>query len=126
MFDVAPEPRDWGQIIAWWELRRIPFNLIVGLVGLSSLAVTLSFADLAHELERMEPGQNFIEPLLLALAPIVLNICYSAGWIVELGFRSRWPAIASLLMKVGLAFSVFALSLPALFWLVIWAVRAIH
>ena len=46
--------------------------LIVGLVGLSSLAVTLSFADLAHEFERMEPGQNFIEPLLLALAPIVL------------------------------------------------------
>jgi hypothetical protein len=31
------------DIVAWWELRRVPFNLIVGSIGGCSLALFFLF-----------------------------------------------------------------------------------
>jgi hypothetical protein len=31
--------RTWSQIIGWWEIRRIPYNLILLLAGFLSLQI---------------------------------------------------------------------------------------
>src|SRR5262249_40626844 len=44
--DVAATP---GQVILWWEARRVPYNMAVGLVGFLSVAVLLAVGPhLAH------------------------------------------------------------------------------
>ena len=68
---VSEQPQTWLAIIGWWELRRIPYNLIVGGVGFISLLLFFLFINLAHELQ---PGEDAIEPLALLAAPVLLNI----------------------------------------------------
>lgn len=73
---VGPEPRPWWQIILWWELRRVPYNLVmagVGLLSMAIMAVTI--------------------PLIYVLMAVGLNVLYTAGWPAELLVRafSRHP-----------------------------------
>ncbi len=57
------------------------------------------------------------------LLPILANICYTLGWIVELSARGLFPGLprwfGPALFTVGLAFSCFLVSLPALFWMTV-------
>jgi hypothetical protein len=50
----------------------------------------------------------------------VINICYTAGWLVDVPVRYLMPALSarftSRLFTLGLAFSLFVVSLPAVFW----------
>lgn len=50
---VSPpeKPESWLHTIGWWEIRRIPYNLIVGLLGVVSLTLFFLCIHLAHELE---------------------------------------------------------------------------
>jgi len=87
LFLTPEEPRHWAQVIGWWELRRIPYNLIVGILGIISFLLYVVFLDWAHELK---PGEDAIEPLALLAAPFIINICYTAGWSAELFLRIVW------------------------------------
>ena len=126
IFATPQEPRSWWKVIVWWELRRIPVNILVGCVGFISLMGFFLFITLAQELK---PGEDAVEPLALLAAPILFNIGYTAGWIAELFLRIVWrkrnPVIASALLKLGLSGSLFCALIPSIAWLIIWIVRSI-
>ena len=113
-------------IIAWWEIRRVPYNLVVGVLGAISLSLFFLFIDLAHGLK---PGEDAIEPMALFVVPIVVNICYTGGWIVELLLSTLRPKglapIGPRLLKVGVGFSIAVVFLPSVFWFVTWVARSI-
>ncbi len=59
--------RNWYEIILWWELRRIPYNLIMYFAGL--LSFYISYVSI---------------PLIYVLMGLAFNIVYTFGWIFEL------------------------------------------
>ncbi len=85
----------------------MPYNLIVGAIGIISLFLFFVFISLAHELK---PGEDAVEPMALFIAPIAVNICYTGGWIVELllnTVRSKGSSpVGPVLLKLGAGFSV--------------------
>ncbi len=67
--------------------------------------------------------------MALMLAPILLNICCTAGWVVELGLmiirRHRaWTGPA--LLICGTLFSLGVAALPTLYWAWIWLIRTVR
>jgi hypothetical protein len=68
--------------IAWWELRRIPYNLSVAVVGILSI-----FAMELIGSTVVQAGDDFVEPFAI-LAGVVfcgcaLNLWYTLGWVEE-------------------------------------------
>jgi len=59
--------RNWYEIILWWELRRVPYNLIMYIAGL--LSFYISYISI---------------PLIYVLMGLTFNIVYTFGWIFEL------------------------------------------
>jgi len=59
--------RNWFEVILWWELRRIPYNLIMYFAGLLSFYI----------------GYISI-PLIYVSMGLAFNIIYTFGWIFEL------------------------------------------
>lgn len=125
-FSRPLKPLSWLGIVAWWEIRRVPYNLIVGAIGIISLFLFFVFISLSHELK---PGEDAIEPMALFMAPIAVNICFTSGWIVELllnAVRSKGSSpVGPILLKLGVVFSVVIALVPSVVWFVIWIVRSI-
>ena len=70
---ISETNRKWYEIILWWEIRRIPYNIIMYLIGM--LSFYICFVTI---------------PLIYIIIGIALNIIYTLGWIIELiGFR-KW------------------------------------
>lgn len=117
LFSTPDVQRSAFDVLGWWELRRIPYNLIVGLVGFISLII---FFISIVSTGILEAGEDAVEPLAIIFAPIAINILYCAGWIVENILRFIWPSRRHLfgpfLFKLGLGFSLFAVTFPATFW----------
>ena len=106
------------QTIGWWETRRVPFNLIVGIVGImtiatGTLAMSVANAFLETPLHRPDPPLFFFA---LAYA-VVVNLFYTGGWVVELVWRQLWPttedALPALAFRLGLVLSILVTTLPA-------------
>ncbi len=100
------------QIIIWWEARRIPYNIIVGISGVLSLIV---FYFLIAKSGELQPGEDAVEPIALLAAPLFVNICYTLGWIVEIPVRyvlHDATLVAPALYGVGTVFSLFIVWLP--------------
>ena len=107
------------QIISWWEYRRIPFNIIVGVTGI----LTCVFLTIEEIFFEDKLGGSIIgtggSPLIIgfgimgiiAAYGIVANICYTCGWMSELLARYLWREEAEHFGKItfvfGLLFSVF-------------------
>lgn len=117
LFTPPPTPTP-GRAILWWELRRIPVNLLIGLYGI--LCLLIFFAAI-HHAHLLQPGEDAIEPIAIVLAPIAFNLCYTLGWLVEAPARvlapRLTPKLGPRLLLIGLAFSLLVISLPAVFWL---------
>jgi len=116
-------------IVGWWEVRRVPFNLIVGMVGIvtvatGSLAMSVTNAFLETPLHRPDPPLFFFA-LIYAL---VVNLFYTGGWLAELLWRRMWGGphgeLATLSFRLGLLFSILITLLPAVI-AVAFAVHAI-
>jgi len=60
-------------VTAWWEKRRIPYNVIVLPVAMVSYIFFLLFIAMA---EILKPGEDAVEPIALIIGPIMMNICY--------------------------------------------------
>jgi hypothetical protein len=112
-----------GQVILWWEARRVPYNMVVGLVGFLSVAVLLALGPrVAH------PDEPLFSPFFLfggiLVYGIAANICYTAGWITELAIRKlsaeSTDKFAQNAFKSGLLFSCLLTSLPIWFVLILW------
>lgn len=111
------------EIIWWWELRRIPYNAIVGMVGAVSLALFLMFIWNSGVLK---PGEDAVEPMALFAAPFVVNLCYTAGWVVELllvAIRRHEVGCGITMFVVGTAFSLIVVMVPSVTWGVVWLVK---
>jgi magnesium-transporting ATPase (P-type) len=120
LFARKEEEPNLVAVIKWWELRRIPYNLIVGGLGVFTFVVTLLVAAIASD--------KFGEPLGLPDPPIVAvfavvfyavmaNVCYTGGWIIELVVRSLWKERAGdfgqISFTLGILFSALLTLAPA-------------
>jgi len=114
------------QIICWWELRRLLYNAVLFAIGIASI-----FAMEWLMGQVIPLGEDAIEPLGLAVGVVVYgimaNLCYTSGWIVELGMR-RTDALQARIVAMALFLGGFWLSClltsaPFWFGLVFWLVH---
>ena len=107
-------------VVGWWEARRVPYNLIVGAVGLMSAAVMVSVAFTCER--RGGAPIGLPDSPLFAIAGILLygivaNVCYTGGWITELVVARLWRVDTSrfgpIAFTLGTAFSVVVTLVPA-------------
>lgn len=115
---VTPlEPRPFLQIVAWWEIRRIPYNLLIAFIGIPSFILFAMFIAASNKLQ---PGDDVVEPMALLLAPVAFNICYTLGEIIEIILGQSWKyqyeGLATSLMKSGTAISLAIVLFPSVFW----------
>jgi hypothetical protein len=129
LFAPQRRPGAW-QSIVWWELRRVPVNLLIGVHGILCLVVIFWAITSSHALE---PGEDAFEPLAILITPVLFNVCYTLGWLVEVPARLANPKLSPrfgpLLMKLGLGFSFCVISSPAAIWAAyrcLQLVRALH
>jgi hypothetical protein len=102
---ITKQDRKWYEIIMWWEVRRIPFNIIMYFIGLASFYI----------------GYVTI-PLLYLIIGLTLNVGYAFCWVVELTIinrqrgtiKAKYPKIAffsylaiSAAIVFGFAFFLF-------------------
>jgi len=114
------------QIIRWWEIRRIPYNAALFAIGYASIL------GMDWQMEKvLPPGDDAVEPIglffgIIAYA-LMANLCYTAGWIVELGIRKAGEAQARTLARRLFAwgFSLSCLLTTAPFWygLLFWLLQ---
>jgi hypothetical protein len=109
--------------VTWWEIRRIPFNLLILAAGVVSGFIVVLVGS-----HVFKPDQDFGSPLLaVAVYAVAANLCYTLGWVTELlwawGNTAKTSAIRQKVFRVGLIFSVSLTLLPALVLSLIWAVR---
>ena len=88
----APAPRTVGGILAWWEKRRLAYNLFVGSAGLSSLTWIATLSLL--------PGGRFLHVgwqiwMPVGVFGLMANVCYLLGPTIVLdGARlPEYPAV---------------------------------
>lgn len=116
LFRRRADLNTFGQIILWWELRRIPFNLVVGLLGIMT-CITLLVTVVPDNGEPFG-GEPFLMVLGIFCYGIAANICYTGGWIVEIIAKTFWREQAVRLgensFALGVLFSAFLTLLPAL------------
>ena len=117
LFANPQGPRSLWGVVVWWEVRRIPFNLIIGAYGFLCLVTFFwAIATSGH----LKPGEDAVEPLALLAAPFGINVLYTLGWLVEVPTRlvvpSLSPGFGPLLLKLGLGLGLFLITLPAAFW----------
>jgi hypothetical protein len=118
----APD-RNSIDIIVWWEVRRILYNLIVGVWGAICLLIFIWSVNASGH---VAPGEDAIEPLILLFLPFAVNVCYTIGWPAEIVLRKLrpelGPTVGKLLFRAGSIFSLLLISLPALIWSVVWLI----
>jgi hypothetical protein len=109
------------DVIGWWEARRVLFNLIVGSAGILT-CIVVGVVALGDEI-LFDGDFGFPDPPLFALVGILLyalcaNVCFTAGWLVELIVQKIWPVesdrFATLSLSFGLIFSVLLTLAPGI------------
>ena len=120
-FNASSGERSALQIISWWEIRRIPFNILIGTIGIISLILLFKFVG---ESETAHPGEDIVEPISLLLTPIAINFCYTFGWIGEIAFSRIWkvddPKLGTKLLRTGTGITLVFILLPTLIWGIIF------
>jgi len=100
LFSVKETKRTHFQIIIWWELRRIIFNLFLFITFYLSLKIIgINFLKI-----EMGSGEYFILLLSIGLT-LILNFIYFFGWISEL-YRKPSQTFAPKLLKLFILISL--------------------
>jgi hypothetical protein len=115
--------------IAWWEFRRIPFNIVLGLTGFVGIVVMIGVGGLL-----VKPGEDVIEPMLLFVGipayAAAANVFYTLGWASELlwtwGDTTKTAYLRRRIFLLGLAFSVTVTLLPIALVLALWAILGLR
>lgn len=119
-----------GDVIRWWESRRLFFNVVVGCAGIITCVLLIVCAFTADSMVG-EPIGMPDGPLPgvfgIFLYGIFANICYTGGWICELLVRAASKTKSSTpfglkTFRIGVAFSIFITLCPAV---VCWSLFAI-
>jgi hypothetical protein len=120
IFTGPDPPVSVWDVVAWWEMRRITFNIVVGCYG--ALALLVFFWAIGGS-GRLQPGEDAIEPIALLAAPIAINVLYTLGWLVEVPARFLMPSLPSrfgvILLQAGLFFGLALSTLPAAYWVAV-------
>jgi hypothetical protein len=66
LLGIVSKDRKWYHIIGWWEIRRIPYNIIMVFAG--QLSFKIAYISI---------------PLIYLFIGVVLNIFYTFGWVLE-------------------------------------------
>ena len=109
---LYPEPaeRRVGAMIGWWEKRRLPYNLIVGAIGLVPLTVGVLFTTLVASLQ---PVDMFRAAIWWG---VIANLCYTLGPVAEIAleklFGRRLLPAGPLLFRAGVTVAVGVTLLP--------------
>ena len=110
-----------GTAVVWWESRRLTYNLIVFSLACISFPI---YAVCVFSAGGLLPGEDLIEPLAipfaLVAAPVAVNVGYTLGWLIDFPLRLLFPKLSprftSGLFTLGLAFSIFVVTWPAIYW----------
>lgn len=119
----TPARRNVGAILGWWERRRLPYNIIVGVSGVVSIGVGtfLTWLPPGGEFLGLPPWQPVVVFAVLA------NFFYTLGPTLEILVDKLWGRkvlpIGPALYRMGLTFSVGLTFLPAMMMFVFWALR---
>lgn len=117
LFTAPGEPLTPRGIIGWWERRRIPFNAILGIIGFIAL---LLFTTSIESAGVLQPGEDAVEPVAIVVVPLIANAAYTGGWLLDCPLRIIRPQLSPRftprLFRLGLLFSVFVVTFPALLW----------
>jgi len=101
--------------IWWWKVRRIPFNIVIGVWG--AICLVAYFWGVSAVLTH---GEDAVEPVALLLAPFGINGLYTLGWLVEVPLRWMRPRMSlrfgPVLLGLGLGTGMILCLLPAAFW----------
>lgn len=118
------------DILVWWESRRLPYNLLVGVTGLITCGIILAIATLASK--QFHEPLSLPDPPFVAVAGILLygigaNACYSGGWLTEWLARKIWKSRAGAYGEIafffGLFFSILLTLVPAAATVAVYLVR---
>jgi hypothetical protein len=110
----APAKRSVKSIVAWWEKRRLPYNLAVGAAGTASITWI-------YVAEMLAPGGGplgWIPWQPIVAFGVAANICYLLGPAAEILIDKLWGRevlpTGPVLYRMGLTFSVGLALLPGL------------
>ncbi len=122
----APARRSVGGIVRWWEARRLPYNLIVGGAGLSSLAAVRIIAWLPPD----PPSLSVLAWQPIVAFGVLANPLYLLGPTVEIAVDRLWGRsvlpVGPALFRMGLTFSAGLALFPTLLVLIDWLVRILR
>jgi len=120
-FARSTNPTDAWHTIAWWEGRRIPYNLIVGTTGILSGALCFVTGMLCEHFLGEPigiPDPPLFALLAVAAYGLMANLCYTGGWVAELLVRKLWPEQANAFGRIsfflGLIFSILLTLVPGI------------
>jgi 4-amino-4-deoxy-L-arabinose transferase-like glycosyltransferase len=115
------------DVIRWWERRRVLYNALV--LGAGAVALAVYYAAIITS-GTLPEGEDAVEPLALIVAPIAVNLCYTAGWFVEAPLRALAPRLTPrfgpVLFGVGLGFSLLLVAAPGIWWGVYRVLQLLH
>lgn len=98
----------------------MPYNMIVGVVGLLNTAIMVAVAFTCES--RGGPPIGLPDPPAFALVVVLLygilaNVCYTGGWITELVVAKFWAVdtarFGPIAFTLGTVFSVLVTLIPA-------------
>jgi hypothetical protein len=118
------------QTISWWEVRRVPYNLLVGAAGLLTCAVCLVTGLLCEHFLGDPigiPNPPIFAFFAVAAYGIMANLCYTGGWAAELLVQRIWPeegkAFGRISFFLGLTFSILLTLVPGVLVAIIGALQ---
>jgi hypothetical protein len=105
------------DIIKWWEVRRIPYNFIVGSTGVFTLIVFFAVVAIEEKVFGPNVGSFFLIPIGVVAYGFMANVCYTGGWLAEIAVGKIWKdragAFGEIAFALGLIFSVLLTLVPA-------------
>jgi|HubBroStandDraft_1064217.scaffolds.fasta_scaffold05619_3 hypothetical protein len=122
---VVRMKRPWDAM-AWWAIRRVPFNLLILVVGLISGFIVASAGSQVLK-SGEDLGSPFVTVLFYALAA---NLCYTLGWISQpilpWGDTALTEKMRPKVFRLGVIFSASLTLLPAVVVLLMWAAHGLR
>ena len=100
-----------GDVVGWWEKRRLAFNAAVGVTGLGTLVAI-------NALSLIGPSAHTVIPPAIAILVYggLANVMYTGGWVAELLLRPlfgrKTPVVGAAMFRYGFAFSIGVTLLP--------------
>ncbi|MCL4552397.1 MAG: hypothetical protein M1305_02415 [Candidatus Marsarchaeota archaeon] len=125
--DVPTAPSSAGEVIRWWEARRLHYNCALVLAGFASLVGYFVIVSLPQQFGGTDiPGLFMLAQGILLL--VGANIFYTGGWITEVAVRAlvRRPyrRFGPIMFGIGLLFSLLIVALPTVGIGVYWVENA--